>query len=76
MLPAGSTAKCVCASTLLPHACAAFSHLTFETYFLQDVVEAQLAAGELPAETASALRRMRAELQATDARQKVGDLFC
>ena len=39
---------------------------------LQDVVEAQLAAGELPAETASALRRMRAELQAADARQKVG----
>lgn len=34
-------------------------------------MEAQLAAGELPPETASALQRMRAELQAADARQKV-----
>jgi hypothetical protein len=38
---------------------------------VQDVVEGQLASGQLPPEAASALQRMQVELRRADIRQKV-----
>jgi hypothetical protein len=40
---------------------------------MQSVVDAQLASGELPLETAGTLQQMRAELWQADIRQKVGE---
>ena len=38
---------------------------------MQNVIEVQLASGQMPPETASALQRMRVELRRADSKQKV-----